>query len=67
MVSMIYIFWLVSWVVGIGVGWVFIFDLEQVVNMFEVDVNWWFVVYLCVGYLEEEYLDLELEWVCWQV
>ncbi len=66
-VSMIHTFWLAARTEGVGVGWVSILDPEKIGEILEVDPNWHFVAYLCVGYPEEEHIDPELERARWQV
>ncbi|WP_428523686.1 5,6-dimethylbenzimidazole synthase [Roseibium sp.] len=65
-VSMIHTFWLAARTEGIGVGWVSILDPMKIGEILDVDPNWQFVAYLCVGYPEEEHIDPELERARWQ-
>jgi 5,6-dimethylbenzimidazole synthase len=65
-VSMIHTFWLAARTEGVGVGWVSILDPLKIGEILEVDPNWQFVAYLCVGYPEEEHIDPELERARWQ-
>ncbi|XYK79886.1 MAG: 5,6-dimethylbenzimidazole synthase [Labrenzia sp.] len=65
-VSMIHTFWLAARTEGVGVGWVSILDPMKIGEILDVDPNWQFVAYLCVGYPEEEHIDPELERARWQ-
>ena len=51
---------------GIGVGQVTILDPAEVTRVLEVDPDWTFVSYLCVGYPEEEHKTPELVRIGWQ-
>jgi len=65
-VGMINTLWLVARANGIGLGWVSILDPAVVHQVLDVDPDWQFVGYLCVGYPEEEHIDPELERFRWQ-
>jgi 5,6-dimethylbenzimidazole synthase len=66
-VAAIQVLWLAARAHGLGVGWVSILDPAEVVKALEVPSTWSLVVYLCVGFPEEEHLDPELERHGWQL
>jgi 5,6-dimethylbenzimidazole synthase len=63
---MVSTFWLAARAAGLGVGWVSIFDAEEVSRLLEIPPAWKLIAYLCVGWPEEEHLDPELERHGWQ-
>jgi len=58
--------WLSARSLGIGVGWVSIFDIEDLKASLDVPDDWKFIAYLCVGYPEEKHTDSELIRHGWQ-
>ena len=64
--GMVSTFWLAARAAGLGVGWVSIFDAEQLGRLLEIPPGWKLIAYLCVGWPEEEHLDPELERHGWQ-
>lgn len=65
-VSAVMSFWLVARAYGLGVGWVSIFDPDQLRTDLDVPDTWSLVAYLCVGYPTEESLQPELEAKGWE-
>ena len=51
---------------AVGVGWVSILDPQRVHAILDVEADWRFVAYLCVGYPVEEHDDRELVRVGWE-
>lgn len=62
----IHTLWLAARAREIGLGWVSIVDPAAVHRELDVDPNWTFVAYLCLGFPEEEHLDPDLERSGWQ-
>ena len=58
--------WLAARAHGVGMGWVSILHPERMNALLEIDADWYFIGYLCLGYPEEEHLDPELERHGWQ-
>ena len=59
-------FWLVARSHGLGVGWVSIFDPDQLVRDLDVPTDWRLVAYLCVGWPEADSKTPELETAGWE-
>lgn len=65
-VMAVYGFWLAARAVGLGAGWVSIFEPEALTRDLEVPDDWKLVAYLCVGWPEEEQATPELERAGWE-
>lgn len=65
-VMAVYGFWLAARAVGLGAGWVSIFEPEALTRDLEVPADWKLVAYLCVGWPEEEQATPELERAGWE-
>jgi 5,6-dimethylbenzimidazole synthase len=65
-VTAVFTLWLAARAMGIGVGWVSIFDPERVTAILDVPPSWRLVAYLCVGYPVEEHDDRELARAGWE-
>jgi 5,6-dimethylbenzimidazole synthase len=65
-VMAVYGFWLAARAVGLGAGWVSIFEPEALTRDLDVPVDWKLVAYLCVGWPEEEQATPELERAGWE-
>jgi 5,6-dimethylbenzimidazole synthase len=65
-VMAVYGFWLAARAVGLGAGWVSIFEPETLTRDLEVPADWKLVAYLCVGWPEEEQATPELERAGWE-
>jgi 5,6-dimethylbenzimidazole synthase len=65
-VSAIQILWLALRAHGIGLGWVSIFDPDIMAQDLDVDPDWVFIGYLCIGYPVEESDTPELIKTGWQ-
>ena len=65
-VAAVYTLCLAARAYGLGVGWVSILDPGQVRSILEVEPQWRFVAYLCVGYPVEEHDDRELVRAGWE-
>ncbi len=65
-VMAVYGFWLAARAVGLGAGWVSIFEPEALTRDLEVPDDWKLVAYLCVGWPEEEQATPELERTGWE-
>lgn len=61
----IYNFWLAAAARGIGVGWVSILDPAAMCQIIDVDSDWEFIAYLCVGYPSKPSERPELEEKNW--
>ncbi|MEM7546350.1 MAG: 5,6-dimethylbenzimidazole synthase [Pseudomonadota bacterium] len=59
-------FWLRARALGLGVGWVSIFDTDRLARDLKAEPGWSLVAYLCVGWPEEAHLDPELERAGWE-
>lgn len=58
--------WLAARAAGLGLGWVSILDPAQVGAALDVDADWTFVAYLCLGYPEADSATPELERAGWE-
>ena len=59
--------WLLARAAGVGMGWVSILDAEVIGRILEVDADWVFIGYFCLGYPQAEDDVPELErhgWEC---
>lgn len=65
-VMAVYGFWLAARAVGLGAGWVSIFEPEALTRDLDVPDDWKLVAYLCVGWPEEEQATPELERAGWE-
>lgn len=65
-VMAVYGFWLAARAVGLGAGWVSIFEPEALTRDLEVPADWKLVAYLCVGWPEDEQATPELERAGWE-
>ncbi|PJI42534.1 MAG: 5,6-dimethylbenzimidazole synthase [Ferrovibrio sp.] len=65
-VMAVYGFWLAARAVGLGAGWVSIFEPDALTRDLDVPVDWKLVAYLCVGWPEEEQATPELERAGWE-
>jgi len=65
-VMAVYGFWLAARAVGLGAGWVSIFEPDALTRDLEVPDDWKLVAYLCVGWPEEEQATPELERAGWE-
>lgn len=65
-VMAVYGFWLAARAVGLGAGWVSIFEPEALTRDLEVPEDWKLVAYLCVGWPEDEQATPELERAGWE-
>lgn len=65
-VMAIHTLWLAARAEGIGLGWVSILDPEQVKADLEVQSDWTFIGYLCLGYPEAEDHTPALERAEWE-
>lgn len=59
-------FWLRARALGLGVGWVSIFDTDRLCADLKAEPGWSLVAYLCVGWPQEDHLDPELERAGWE-
>ena len=58
--------WLNATARGLGLGWISIFDVEQLTADLKTADEWTFVGCLCIGWPEEYHLDPELERAGWE-
>ena len=58
--------WLTARAAGVGMGWVSILDPEAVAAILEVDPQWTFIGYFCLGYPEREDDVPELQRLGWE-
>jgi 5,6-dimethylbenzimidazole synthase len=58
--------WLAARAMGLGMGWVSIFDPAEVTRSLDVPAGWNLVAYLDLGWPAEEHLDPELERHHWE-
>jgi len=58
--------WLAARAEGLGMGWVSIFDPEEITRSLDVPQGWKLVAYLDLGWPAEEHLDPELERHHWE-
>jgi len=65
-ISAIHQLWLAARSQNIGVGWLSILDPAQMNIILDVDPNWKFTAYLCVGYPKEDHDTPELQRQGWQ-
>ena len=65
-VMAVYGFWLAARAVGLGAGWVSIFEPDQLTRDLEVEPDWKLVAYLCVGWPEDEQIEPELQRRGWE-
>ncbi|WP_299355056.1 5,6-dimethylbenzimidazole synthase [uncultured Shimia sp.] len=65
-VSAINLFWLAARARGLGVGWVSVLDPERLGRDLDVEGDWTFVAYLCVGYPKTSSDHPELEQLGWE-
>jgi 5,6-dimethylbenzimidazole synthase len=65
-VMAVYGFWLAARAVGLGAGWVSIFEPDALVRDLDVDKDWKLVAYLCIGWPEAEHATPELERAGWE-
>lgn len=65
-VMAVYGFWLAARAVGLGAGWVSIFEPEALTRDLDVPDDWKLVAYLCVGWPEEDQATPELERAGWE-
>jgi 5,6-dimethylbenzimidazole synthase len=65
-VMAVYGFWLAARAVGLGAGWVSIFEPEALTRDLKVPADWKLVAYLCVGWPEAEQATPELERAGWE-
>lgn len=65
-VMAVYGFWLAARAVGLGAGWVSIFEPEALTRDLDVPADWKLVAYLCVGWPEDEQATPELERAGWE-
>lgn len=65
-VMAVYGFWLAARAVGLGTGWVSIFEPDALTRDLDVPDDWKLVAYLCVGWPEEEQATPELERAGWE-
>lgn len=65
-VMAVYGFWLAARAVGLGAGWVSIFESDALTRDLEVPDDWKLVAYLCVGWPEDEQATPELERAGWE-
>lgn len=65
-VMAVYGFWLAARAVGLGAGWVSIFEPDALTRDLDVPDDWKLVAYLCVGWPEEEQATPELERAGWE-
>lgn len=65
-VMAVYGFWLAARAVGLGAGWVSIFEPDALTRDLDVPQDWKLVAYLCVGWPEEDQATPELERAGWE-
>ena len=65
-VAAIQTMWLAARAEGLGMGWVSIFDPQEVTRALDVPVGWRLVAYLDMGWPAEEHIDPELERHHWE-
>jgi len=65
-ISAIHQLWLAARSLNIGVGWLSILDPAHMNIILDVDPNWKFTAYLCVGYPKEDHDTPELQRQGWQ-
>ncbi len=65
-VMAIHTLWLAARAQGLGVGWVSILDPADVMAALDVDANWDFIGYFCIGYPKTESDAPELERLGWE-
>lgn len=65
-VMAVYGFWLAARAVGLGAGWVSIFEPDSLARDLDVPDDWKLVAYLCVGWPEDEQATPELERAGWE-
>ena len=65
-VMAVHTLWLAARAYGLGLGWVSILDPARVATVLEVNPNWIFIGYLCLGYPEAESDTPELERAGWE-
>ena len=58
--------WLATTARGLGLGWVSIFDVDELSANLSAPGGWTFVGCLCIGWPEEYHLDPELERAGWE-
>ena len=58
--------WLSASARNLGMGWVSIFNVEEMNQLLQVDPAWKFMGCLCIGWPEEQHLDPELQRYGWQ-
>jgi len=58
--------WLAARAEGLGMGWVSIFDPEEITRSLDVPGGWKLVAYLDLGWPAEEHIDPELERHHWE-
>jgi 5,6-dimethylbenzimidazole synthase len=58
--------WLAARAEGLGMGWVSIFDPEEITRSLDVPQGWKLVAYLDLGWPAEEHIDPELERHHWE-
>ena len=58
--------WLAARAEGLGMGWVSIFDPEEITRSLDVPAGWKLVAYLDLGWPAEEHIDPELERHHWE-
>ena len=59
--------WLLARALGIGVGWVSILDPETLCSSLDIDPQWTFTAYLCIGYPKSVSAVPELQRAGWEV
>jgi len=65
-VMAIHTLWLVARAEGLGLGWVSILDRAEVMRALDVQPEWIFLGYFCLGYPQVETLTPELEREGWE-
>lgn len=65
-VMAVYGFWLAARAVGLGAGWVSIFEPDALTRDLDVPAEWKLVAYLCVGWPEDEQAEPELQRLGWE-
>ena len=65
-VAAIQTMWLAARAEGLGMGWVSIFDPQEVTRVLDVPEGWQLVAYLDLGWPAEEHIDPELERHHWE-
>lgn len=65
-VMAVHTLWLAAAALGLGLGWVSILRVEQVLAALDVPESWRLVAYLCVGYPEQPSLEPELVRAGWE-